>query len=144
MSSYPPPGGAGPSGKTQVMGLDHKVAGLLAYVPCCIGVIFSILWLVTEPKDSRFVRFHSIQSLLIVVVWVIVWIVFWILFMILGVGAGFAPGDMAGAGIAFLLWIVEMAIFAILFILMIVCMIKAYQGQMWKVPMIGDIAEKNS
>src|SRR5215203_2007422 len=59
---YPP---AGPvSGKTQVLGLDFNVAAGLGYIPiCALNLIAPILWLVTEPKTSKFVRFHAMQSL---------------------------------------------------------------------------------
>src|SRR5260370_41063672 len=64
---YPPPP-PGPGGKTQVLGLDYKIAGMLCYLPpclCCIDVIFSILWIATEPKENRFVRFHALKALFI-------------------------------------------------------------------------------
>jgi uncharacterized membrane protein len=41
-------------------------------------------------------------------------------------------------------WILSYVIGALAFILWIVLMVKAYQGQMYKLPIAGDIAEKNS
>src|SRR5215471_4644117 len=74
----PPPPGPTP-GKTKTLNLDYGVAAMLNYIPtcfCCINVIPCILWLATEPKENRFLRFHSIQGLLLFGVWVILWIIF--------------------------------------------------------------------
>ena len=46
------------------LGLAPNVAGLLCYVPCCIGFVFSVVAAIVE-KQSRFVRFHAFQSLLL-------------------------------------------------------------------------------
>src|SRR5882672_9006269 len=56
----PPTGSAGPTN----LGLAPNVGALLCYAPCCLGLIFSIVVAVVE-KQSRFVRFHAFQSLLI-------------------------------------------------------------------------------
>jgi uncharacterized membrane protein len=42
-----------------------------------------------------------------------------------------------------LLLLVELALLAGWLILFIIGAVKGYQGQMWKVPVLGDIAEKN-
>src|SRR6185295_4177617 len=61
-------------GKTQ-LGLEPNVAGLLCYMPlCCVGFVFSIVVIIVE-KQSRFVRFHAFQSLLV-----------WGVALVLGVG----------------------------------------------------------
>ena len=46
------------------LGVAPNVGGLLCYVPCCIGFIFSMVVAIVE-KQSRFVRFHAFQSLLL-------------------------------------------------------------------------------
>ena len=45
------------------LGVAPNVGGLLCYVPCCIGLIFSVVAAIVE-KQSRFLRFHAFQSLL--------------------------------------------------------------------------------
>lgn len=137
----PPPGA--PTGKTKVLNLDYNVAGLLCYLlPCfCFAdLIFCILWLATEPKESRFVRFHALQGLLLFGVGFVIGIVF----RILAVGVAVSPGDVVQAGGFGLLLLVQMCIGLVFLVLYIIAMIKAYQGQMWKLPIIGDIAEKNA
>ncbi|MEG9193842.1 MAG: DUF4870 domain-containing protein [Candidatus Methanoglobus sp.] len=105
--------------KTSI-GLGENVVGLLCYLLTWVtGLIFLLL-----EKENRFVRFHAMQSLvtflsLMVVVWILsaiamfVW-VFW-------------P----------LVWIVDLVIL----VFWIVGMVKAYQGEMYKFPVFGSIAE---
>ena len=96
-------------------GLPQNVAGLLCYVGAWItGIVF----LVIEQKN-KFVRFHAIQS---IVVFGALTIAGAFLSWIPIVGAFF--GGVIG-GLAFALWLV--------------LMIKAYQGELFKVPVAGDI-----
>jgi uncharacterized membrane protein len=162
MSNVPPPegpsrGGPGvafrppappPDPKTQVLGLSYKTAGLLCYVPyccCLIDVIASILWLATEPRDNRFLRFHSLQGLLLFAAVLVTSFVF----RLLGVGAeattlvGTGSG-VAGAGAGLLVSLASLGVALFFLVLHIIAMIKAAQGEMWKLPIIGDIAEKNA
>jgi uncharacterized membrane protein len=144
----PPPGGggyppSGPTGKTKVMNLDYNVAGLLSYLlpVCCIGLVFSIIWLASEPKENRFLRFHALQSIAIAVLWLVVGVLFWILAIAFVVGG---PGGMAGAGGWGLFGIIRFLVFLAFVGICVLGCVKAYQGEMWKLPIIGDIAEKNS
>ncbi len=100
------------------MGLDENIAGLLCYV---IGWITGIVFLILE-KEDQFVRFHALQSILTFLpLSVIAWLLGWIPF----VGWVFAG----------LVWI-------LIFILWIILMFKAYRGEKYKLPIVGDIAEK--
>ncbi len=157
--SYPPPGGyqgggyppppSPTSGKTKTLGLDFNLASLLCYMCwcCCIGVIASILWLATEPKENKFLRFHAWQALFLVGVWFVVEIVLFVIGLVIGVGSGMMRGGGlpgGGFGMALLLVVFHWGIRLIFFIIHVVAMIKAYGGQTWKLPIIGDLAEKNS
>jgi len=98
-------------------GLKPNVAGLLCYLGTWItGIIFLII----EHK-SRFVRYHAIQSIIV--------------FGILTIASALI-GWIPFIGIFFRAVI---GIFA--FILWVVLMVKAYQGELYKVPVAGDIAE---
>jgi len=154
MSSQPPYGSQGyqgggygapppsqPTGKTKVLNLDYNVAALLSYLPiCCINLITSIIWIASEPRENKFLRFHALQSLMLTGVGIVIYIVF----MFLGVGMAFSPSRTAGAAGSGLLSIVQLCIWLILLVVHIIAMVKAYQGQYWKLPVIGDIADKNS
>jgi uncharacterized membrane protein len=136
---YPPPGS--PTGKTKVLNLDYNVAALLSYLPiCCVNLITSIIWLASEPKENRFLRFHALQSLMLTGVAIVVWCVF----AFLGVGMAFSPSRAVGSAGSGLLSLIQLLVWLILLVIHVIAMVKAYQGQFWKLPLIGDIAEKNA
>ena len=108
-------------------GLTDNVAGMLAYFTFIPAVIF----LVMEPYNrNRFIRFHAWQSLLFSVAWIVLW---WILRIIIHVPLFgwltlfFWPVVMLGG---FLIWLI--------------LVLKANQGQIFKLPIIGDFAEKQA
>ncbi len=121
------------NGKT-ALGLDKNVGSLLCYLPVCgINLIYSIIVIVTD-KENRDVRFHAFQSLLLVVVAVVAGVA-------IGIIAGVAAA-MQSTILALLVFLIQLVfVFGILGAL-IYCMIKAYQGQQFKLPVIGDMAEK--
>jgi uncharacterized membrane protein len=148
-AQYPPPGGySQPVGKTQVLNLDYNLAALLCYLPSCVcllNLISCILWLVTEPRENRFLRFHALQGLMLLGVALAVTVLFNVLGIGFQLGTQVTTGsEVAGAGAGLLVSLLSWAIGLIILIIHIVAMIKAYQGQMWKLPVIGNIAEKNA
>jgi uncharacterized membrane protein len=113
-------------------GMTDNVAGMLAYVT----IIPAILFLVIEPYNkSRFVRFHAFQNIFLHVAGLVLWIALFILSAVLA----FIP--ILGHLVAFLLW---MVLSVGLLVVWIMLLIKANQGQMWKLPVIGDMAEKQA
>lgn len=113
--------GAAPApAQAPAAGLQDNVAGLLCYL-----LIPAIIFLVMEPYNkNKFIRFHAFQSIFLEVGWIIVNAV---LGMFAFIGIFLLP----------LLWLA----FTILWV---VCMIKAFQNQLFKLPVIGDIAEKQA
>ena len=108
-------------------GLADNVAGMLAY----FTIIPAILFLVMEPYNkSRFVRFHSFQCLFFAVAWTVLWIALNIIAHIPILG-----------WLTILIWpLVGLAGL----IIWIILVLKANQGQMYKLPVIGDMAEKQA
>jgi uncharacterized membrane protein len=101
---------------TSSTGLDSNVAGLLCYVGAWIsGIVFIIL-----ERNDWFVRFHALQS-------------------IITFGALSVFGAILGV-IPFIGDFLSGVVGIVGFILWIVLMIKAYQGEMYRVPVAGDIA----
>ncbi len=100
-------------------GLNENVEGLLTYL---LGFVTGIIFLIIE-KESQFVRFHAMQS-------TITFAGLWILSMAFVYVIPFI-----GFMIAWLINVVT-------FITWIVCMYKAYQGEWFKLPVVGDIAEQ--
>jgi len=98
-------------------GLHQNLAGLLCYL---LGWVTGIIFLVLEP-DNRYVRFHAIQSIIVfgalsVLIWIFSLFFWWFsLFLAL---------------LAIILWII--------------LMVKAYNGERFRIPVAGDIANKNS
>jgi uncharacterized membrane protein len=128
----PPPGGTGPGGGKTSLGLDSNVGAMLCYlgnIVCCVGLILSIIFMVTE-KENRFVRFHAMQSILLFVAAIVVNIVTGILSVMLS----FAHLGFLGIGLRLIVGLVILAVF-------IISGIKAYQGEWYKLPIIGDTAE---
>jgi uncharacterized membrane protein len=135
---YPPPPNRG---KTQTLGLDYNIAALLCYLPvCCINVIFPILWLATEPRDNRFLRFHALQSLYLIGLVLAIVIVTYILMFIGAVD----PTGVLAAALGLIAFILQLVVGFGALILAIIAMIKAYQHEMWKMPIVGNLAEKQA
>ncbi|HVG19419.1 MAG TPA: DUF4870 domain-containing protein [Blastocatellia bacterium] len=143
---YPPP--SPPTGKTKTLGLEYNVAAMLCYLPsclCCINLIFAIIWLATEPKDNRFLRFHAMQGLMLFAIALVIGIIF----NVLGVGVSFGAyvgtggSEVVAHSAGMLVNLISSLVSLALLIAHIIAIIKALQGQIWKIPVIGDLAEKN-
>jgi hypothetical protein len=71
-----------------------------------------------------------------------------LVFRILGAGARFSmlgPGsNLVGLGARFLVDIFALIVLIPIMVIHIVAIVKAGQGEMWKLPIIGDIAERNA
>lgn len=124
------------------LGLDGNVAAALGYP---IGPI-AIICLIME-KENRFVKFHALQALL----WDALYIVVIIALMILGVIIGMvgiatsAASSSAGAGIGIigmLVWLIWLVAFFGWLIMLILAAVKSYGGAEYKLPIVGNMAEK--
>jgi uncharacterized membrane protein len=100
------------------LGLDANIEGSLCYV---LGWITGIIFVLLE-KKNEFVRFHAMQSL-----------VTFLGLNVLGYVIRVIP--LIGGMLSSLVWVVEL-------ILWVVLIIKAYQGERFKLPVVGDFAEK--
>ena len=102
------------------MNLEENVEGALCYILFFVtGIIFYVL-----EKDNKFVKFHAMQAILVFLpAWIIVILLGWI--PILG-------------------WIIAGLIALLTVILWLILMLKAYNGEKFKLPIVGDIAEKNA
>ncbi|HYW12813.1 MAG TPA: hypothetical protein VE871_12685 [Longimicrobium sp.] len=112
-------------------GLAPNVAGALAYV---LGPITGIFFVLME-KQSRFVRFHAMQSTLVWLALIVVNVVLNVFNAVLSripfIGWLFALGLAMVFGLACLaLWLA--------------LMFQAYQGREWELPVVGEHARKFS
>ena len=123
------------SGGKTALGLDTNVGALLCYLPVClISLIYSIIVLVTE-KDNKFMRFHAFQSLIISVIYIVIMVVV----QVIGTGLVLATNSsILGLLVSLLSFVFIIGFLAA----MIFGCIKGYQGQKFKFPVVGDMAEK--
>ena len=101
-------------------GMSENLAALLSYV---LGFITGIIFFVIE-KQSRFVKFHAMQSILVSAA-----------LMVLSFVLGFIP---------FIGWLALILLGPVSFVLWIILMVKAYKYVWFKLPVVGDIAEKQA
>ena len=116
-------------GKTST-GMQPNIAGLLCYVFFWItGLIFFLI-----EKENKFVRFHAAQSI----------VVFGAL-TVLQIAIGVFVGLLAAIHLYFLMPLFTLLyplIFLVGLVLWILLMVKAYQGEMFRLPIAADIADK--
>ena len=132
-----PPSGA-PGGKTS-LGLESNVGAMLCYLAnilCCLGVILAVVFLVTE-KENRFVKFHAVQSLFLVGVQLVVGIAVGIVGLLFRMALSTADLGLIAVLLVFGLRVVLLLIFLAVWLL---AGIKAYGGQWYKLPAIGNFA----
>jgi uncharacterized membrane protein len=121
------PKGAIVTENTPQTGLSDNAASGIAYITFIPAIIF----LATAPYNQKpLIRFHSWQSIFLTIAYVVVRIVLIILghFPFLGLIFGLV-GVLIGLGF-FILWLIVL--------------IKTFNGQMFKIPVIGDFAEKQA
>ena len=105
-----------PNGPTTI-NMEPNTAAGLSYFTWVAGLVFFLV-----EKQNRFVRFNAMQEILLTVVWIIAG---WVLGLIPFLGLVLGP----------LVWIAG-------FVLWLICVINAFQGKYFKLPVIGDFAER--
>jgi uncharacterized membrane protein len=122
-SAAPPPPSPGFGGTVQPLsapGMGDNVAGALCYLG---WFVTAIIFLVLAPyNQSKFVRFHAFQSIFLFVAWIVCSIVITILHLFF---------------LHFLLWLV-------MIVLWLYLMYSAFNNNKFKIPFIGDLAEKQA
>ena len=98
--------------------MEENVAGLLCYL---VGWVSGLVFFLIE-KDSKFVKFHAMQS---IITFVALTVIMWIANVIPLIG-----------------WLIAGLVGLLALVLWIILMIKAYNGEKFKLPVIGDLAEK--
>lgn len=105
------------------MNIEENIASMLCYIGLWVtGLIFYLL-----EKENKTVKFHAMQSLL---TFIGVFIVYFVIFFL----TWFVP----------FMWMFSYLFGLLVFILWIILVIKAYQGEKFKLPIVGDIAEKEA
>ena len=127
----PPPAYAVPPVPVTGSGLSDKAAGAIAY----LTIIPAIIFLVIEPYNRiPFVRFHSWQSIGLCLASVVLQAIV----SVFDAMTHFIPG------MHLLYSLLHFAVGIGLFIAWLVVLIKATQGEWYKLPIIGDFAERQA
>jgi len=120
-------------------GLDENLAALLSYIATWVsGLIFFLI-----EKNSRLVRFHAMQAILLGATAAVGAIVLWILWAIVTVVLA-QIADILGTLAGLVLGLVIFVFYLAVLVGWILCLIKSYQGQFYKLPVLGNLAEKFS
>jgi uncharacterized membrane protein len=129
------------SGGKTALGLDANVGAGLCYVAnlvCYLGIVYSIIVLVTD-KTNKLARFHAAQSLLLAAGMLIICIPGYFIatvFMVMNSTITHLLG--------MLIWLVVALVGLGVFVFWIIAAIKAFQGQIYKIPVVGNFADKFS
>ena len=98
------------------LGMEANVAALLSYV---LGIVSGLIFFLLE-KRSAFVRFHAMQAIL-----------FSAALFVLSLVVSFSS-------------LLSLLVSLAGVILWIILMVKAYRGEQWKLPVLGDVAERRA
>lgn len=116
--------------KTSI-GLEAKMAATIAHIPI-IGLIFFFM-----EKENRFVRFHALQV-----------VIFSLALFVVGIAMSIFTGVLSLIKLGWLGWLAGGAFYVLItpisFILLIYMAVQAYQGKVFKLPIIGKFAEEHA
>ncbi len=118
------PYGAPGQGKT-AMGLEPNVAAGLSYI---LGWITGLVFFLSE-KQNRFVRFHAMQSIILSGSYTVLAILIQVITAVSGT-------------LGLILGCLSSIVGIVVFVFAIIALVNAFQGKYYKLPIIGDYAEK--
>jgi uncharacterized membrane protein len=127
------------SNEKTALGLDPNVGSLICYLGnlvCFLGLIYSIAVVATD-KTNRLTRFHAFQSILLSVAGFGIGILYSFASGFLGIILG---------DLAILLLPISFLVFGVIgiaiFIFTVFAAIKGFQGEIYRIPVIGNYAEQ--
>lgn len=129
------------SGGKTALGLDANVGALICYLGnlvCALGLIYSIIVVVTD-KTNKLTRFHAFQSIFLSVLGFVISIPIYIL-----LGIAVAAQSTILIMLAGLLGLVMAIVGLALIYFVIMAAIKAYGGEIYKIPVVGNFADQYS
>lgn len=122
---------AGATGGGKGTGLAPNIASLLCYI--CMPIT-SIIFMLLD-KENKDVQFHAWQGTTFGIGYIVVIIAIEILSALLGAVVSF---------IGVIVGLLVPVIGLVAFVVWIICLVKAYQGERWRIPYIGDFAAKKA
>ena len=128
-----------PSAGKTALGLDNNVGALICYIGnlvCALGLIYSIIVVVTD-KVNKLPRFHAFQSILLSAAGLVIGIPLYIV-MFIGFFVDAAIGLPIVTG---LMGLVFLALGIAVLYFWVMSAIKAYNGEIFKIPVVGNFAD---
>ena len=136
-----------------VFDLDANLVALLCYLGnmvCMLGFVLSIIT-VLQDKKNKLARFHAWQSILLSLTPIVV-VVVWVVVSVVGSIIGAVVDTMIGVPIftiiiffiSVVLYILMAIASLLLFVGAIIGAIKGFNGELFKLPIIGKMADKYS
>lgn len=123
-----------------VFDLDANLVALLCYIGnlvCAIGLILSIITIIQD-KNNKLARFHAFQSIFLTVTGIVVGIILYA-----GVFIGIFIDATIGFPIITGIFGLILTVFGLgMLVFTILAAIKGYGGEIYKIPVIGNLAEK--
>lgn len=123
------------TGKSAI-GLEANLAAALGYPIGILGLISFFI-----DKENKFVRFHGIQSALYSVAMGVIFTVILIILAIVG-----AIASQISGALALIIWLLYILVFlagmVLWFGVLFYSAYRAYKGQTFKLPLVGNFAEK--
>lgn len=113
-------------GVSQGTGLQKNVAALLSYI---FGWLSGLIFYFVE--TDRFVRLHAMQSILISVPLTVIYLILALI-----------PISIYSWGLLTVFAIIRWIFFLGWLVLAVIALLKAYANQWYKLPIVGDMAEK--
>jgi uncharacterized membrane protein len=114
---------------------DENIMGALAYL---IGWLTGLIMYVMYKDKSKFVTFHGLQSIFLSIVEMVVFFVLFVIIWVVGIVLA-----MVTFGVGMIVAPIGMLLVLVLALAVTVFMMwKAYNGEKYKLPYIGDLAEK--
>jgi len=124
-----------PASAQQITGRQGNAMAAIAYL--LTFITGAIIYLVTDKKD-KYTRFHALQAVLYGIVLIIVIFIAVVIDIVLGIGLSMVAGPLSC--ICCVGWIL---IVGAPLVLTLYLMYQAYSGVMFKLPVLGDFAEKH-
>jgi uncharacterized membrane protein len=118
------------------LGLEANLGAALGYPVGLLAIVVFVM-----EKTNRFARFHALQSILFHVVMVVVFIVLGIVWVILALITALISSSLVTV-VSILMWLVMMLVGLAYLGALIYFAIKAYSGSTFKLPIVGNMAEK--
>ncbi len=138
MQNPPPHYGVSPqgAGNKSALGLEGNIAAAVGYI---IGILALILIFIE--KDNRFVKFHALQSVFYSIGITVLLLVLTVVSTVLTIGVA-AVSESLGFIVGLLVTLIYLVLALAMIVGVVYAAYKAYQGQIVKLPIVGNLAEK--